>query len=236
LVAVVGGILALAGGAYAVARETSVFAVQSISVAGGSARVKAEVRKALAPELGHSLLRLDSGQLAGRVEAIPDVTSVRFDRAFPHTLRVRIRSERAVLLLRRGHDSWVVSSRGRVMRKITKPARSNLPRLWVRKSASVKLGQMLPMYQGLLAAAAVAPIASGAFPGGIRTVVSSQTELTLVLARGPQIRLGDVGDLRLKLAIAHRILRIAAAQASTAAAAYVDVSVPGRPVLGTSKP
>ena len=40
-----------------VARETSVFAVRTIEVHSGSPRVKAEVQKALAPELGRSLLR-----------------------------------------------------------------------------------------------------------------------------------------------------------------------------------
>ena len=54
-------------------------------------------------------------------------------------------------------------------------------------------------------------------------------ELTLVLGGGLELRLGDTGDLRLKLAIARRILR--ATVAATAAAGYLDVSVPERPVL-----
>ena len=46
-----------------------------------------------------------------------------------------------------------------------------------------------------------------------------------------QVRLGDAGDLRLKLAIAKRILRVVG---GTAATGYVDVSVPERPVANSN--
>lgn len=230
-VAVGAGILLLAAGAYAAAIETSLFAVRTIAISGGSPRVEAEVRKALAPELGRSLLRIDAAALERTAAAIPAVISVRLDRSFPNTLRVRIKPERAVLLLRRAQASWVVSARGRVLREIGNPRRSSLPRLWVPKGTPVRTGATLGRYTGMLAAAAVAPIARDAFPGGVRSVLSSGTQLTLVLGAGPQIRLGDIGDLRLKLAIAKRIMRIAGPGASTNA--YIDVSVPERPVLGS---
>jgi hypothetical protein len=225
----------LAVGAYAVARETSLFAVQTIDVVGGSPRVKAEVRRALAPEIGHSLISVSDAEIDRRVAKLPDVVSVTFDRSFPSTLNVTVRAERAVLLVRQGSSSWVVSSHGRVMRKVAKPGKSSLPRLWLPKSVHVALGETLPRYDGKLAAAAVAPIAPGVFQGGIRNVASSPDQLTLVLAAGPQIRLGDIGDLNLKLTIARRILHIAAQSTTSPSAAYIDVSVPGRPVLGTGE-
>jgi cell division protein FtsQ len=227
------GVLALAGGAYALARNTSIFSVRTIEVSGGSPRVQAQVRKALAPELGRSLVTVGGGEVAHRADSLPDVVSVRFDRAFPHTLHVIVRPERAVLLARQGRSSWVVSSRGRVMRKIGNPRRSSLPRLWLPKSVHVAVGERLPLYDGSLAAAAVAPIAPGTFHGGVQEVVASQTELTLKLGSGMQVRLGDLGDLRLKLTIAHRIMRFAAGEGAATAGAYVDVSVPQRPVLGS---
>jgi hypothetical protein len=52
--------------------------------------------------------------------------------------------------------------------------------------------------------------------------------LTLVLGGGLEVRLGDHGDLQLKLAIARRILR--ASTAPVSAGDYLDVSVPERPV------
>jgi hypothetical protein len=48
----------------------------------------------------------------------------------------------------------------------------------------------------------------------------------LLFASGTQLRLGDSGDLKLKLAIAKQLLPL------TRGAAYVDVSVPERPVAG----
>ncbi|HEX4521172.1 MAG TPA: FtsQ-type POTRA domain-containing protein [Gaiellaceae bacterium] len=229
------GILLVAGLAYLGALETSVFAVGTIDVSGGSPQVKAEVRHALSPVLGTSLLRVDDRALARRVEALPDVVSVRFDRSFPHTLHVTVKPERAVLLARQGKAAWVVSARGRVMRAVANPKHSKLPRLWLAKDVHVSVGQTLDAADGKLAAAAVAPVTGATFAGGVRTVDSGPQALTLVLKSGPQVRLGGIGNLHLKLTIARRILRIAAGE-STTAPAYVDVSVPERPVLGSQQP
>ena len=225
------GLLVLAAGAYAAALETSVFAVRRLAVGGGSPRAQAEVRRALAPELGRSLLRVSGADLDRRTAKLPDVISVRFDRAFPHTLRVTVKAERAVLLLRRVKESWVVSARGRVMRKIPSPKSSSLPRMWIPKGTPVAVGETLSRANGALAAAAVAPIGKKTLPGGVRFVVSGASELTLVTGAGLEIRLGDIGDLRLKLAIARRILQRVGAAATRDS--YIDVSVPERPVLAT---
>jgi hypothetical protein len=218
-----------------VARDTSVFAVRTIEVHSGSPRVKAEVSHALAPELGRSLLRVDEGALTRQLDALPDVLSATFERSFPNTLVVTVHAERAVLLVRQGSSSWVVSARGRVMRKVANPRHSRLPRLWLPKSIQLAAGETLPLDEGRMAAAAVAPIARRAYPGGVRTVVTGKDALTLVLGEGTQLRLGDLGDLRLKLAIARRILHVAATNGDTSPA-YVDVSVPERPVLAAQQP
>ena len=53
-----------------------------------------------------------------------------------------------------------------------------------------------------------------------------------VLRSGLEIRFGDRQDLRLKLAIAPRILATVAVGATRG---YIDVSVPERPVVGSAK-
>jgi cell division protein FtsQ len=227
------GVGALAVGAYLVALETSVFTVRTIVIVGGSPQVQAEVRQALAPQVGRSLLRVSIGQIDAEVAPIPDVVSVHVNRVFPHTLHVVVRPEHGVLLVHQGNDSYVVSSLGRVMGRVFHPLRSALPRLWLKKSVPVSVGATLPLYDGRLAAAAVVPDTLGSFRGGVREVASSPSELTLVLATGAQVRLGDIGDLGLKLTIARRILQIAAARPGASGPPYVDVSVPERPVLGT---
>jgi hypothetical protein len=74
--------------------------------------------------------------------------------------------------------------------------------------------------------AAVAPLQPLHVRVDVRQVRTGDGELTLVLASGTELRLGDSGDLRLKLAIAKQLLQL------TGDAAYVDVSVPERPVAG----
>jgi cell division septal protein FtsQ len=231
-VAIVFGGVVLAGGAYAAALETTVFSVRNIVIVGGTPRVKDELREALATELGRSLLRIGSSEIDRRVATIPDLVGVSYDRQFPHTLRVRVDAERPVLLLRRGRDTWLVSARGRVMQRLRTPKRSSLPRVWVPKGTAVELGATLPAADGGIAAAALAPITRHTFPTSVRFVRVSGSELTLVLHSGLQVRLGDLGDLRLKIAIAQRILHAVGADVSTSG--YLDVSVPERPVVSAT--
>ncbi len=226
-------LLGVAVGAYAAARETSVFAVREVEIVGGSPRLQAEVRKALAPEVGTSLVRIGGGEIDRRVARVPGVLSVRFDRDFPHTLRVVVTPERAVLLLRRGSEGWVVSARGRVLRTVRNVRVSSLPRAWVPKDAAVRVGEILAPEHGAVAATVLAPLAASNFPARVRAVRAKESELTLVLRSGLELRLGDSGDLRLKLAVARRILAV---QAADATPVYVDVSVPERPVVGDGNP
>ena len=130
--------------------------------------------------------------------------SLTFDRRFPHTLRVGS-SPSGLLLLRRGQGLARLRAR-RVMRRLANPRRSSLPRLWVPKGAAVSVGATLGAADGAVAAAALVPVAAGAFPRS-RAVREGEGELTLVMDSGVEVRLGTLGDLRLKLAIARRILR-----------------------------
>lgn len=219
-----------AAGAYFAARNTSVFSVQTIEVRGGTPAVRAQVESALAPERGTSLLRVGGGVLAQRLDGVSGVQSFRYDRRFPHTLEVVIRAERPVLVLRQGTAAYLVAADGRVLRTLAHPRLSGLPRLWVTHQTDVRVGEQLPP-AGLAAAVALAPLRAAPLPGGVRTVESSDKVLNLDLGSGFQVRLGDLGDLRLKLAIARRLLHMTGAAAG---AGYLDVSVPERPVLNTN--
>jgi cell division protein FtsQ len=226
-------IVVLAIGAYAAARETSVFAIRELSIVGGTPRLQAEVGKALAPELGRSLVQVSGGDVSRRLEAVPGVLSARIDRRFPHTLRVVVVPERPVLLLRRGSKGWVVSARGRVLRPVGNTRLSSLPRAWVPAATAIEVGKVLPADGIGAAATALAPIAGTRFPARVKAVRSGKKELTLVLGSGVEVRLGDSGDVRLKLAVARRILVVLGADST---ATYLDVSVPERPVVGGLDP
>lgn len=226
------GLLAAAGALYLVARQTSLFAVTTFDVRGGTPAIRAEVRTALAADQGRSLLRVDRGQVAGLLATVPDVASFRFDRHFPHTLRVTIRAERAALVLRRGPDAFLVSTTGRVLRRLPHPRASSLPRVWLRAQTQIAVGQELAAADGAAAASAIAAARAVGLRYAVRTVTGGGEGLTLVLPSSFEVRLGDPGDLRLKLTIAGRIL--AAETAVTTAAGYLDVSVPERPVLSAN--
>jgi len=230
---VLGFALALvAVGAYLGARNTSVFAVQTLDVRGGNDEIRQQVRDALAGERGTSLLRVNTSVVASDVDPIPGVRSFTIDRAFPHTLRVTVKREVPVLVVRQvpGRAAFLVGASGRVIRTLPHSRLSHLPRLWVTKAVGVQVGSPLPP-QLAAAATALAPLQGAALPGGVSTVRLGKDELTLTLGGGLQVRLGDTGDLRLKLAIARRILGLTAA--ATGGTGYLDVSVPVRPVLST---
>jgi cell division protein FtsQ len=224
-------IVAAAGGAYVAAVDTSLFAVRSLDIRGGTPAIRARVRAALEGEAGTSLLRIKGGDLASRLAAIPDVLSFRFDRDFPHTLRVVVRREHAALVLRHGADAYLVSATGRVLRPLRHPQLSSLPRYYVPKTVQISIGEPLPA-ERVPAAAAVAVAAGVRLPGGVAQVQDDDGSLALELGGGVEIRLGAADDLRLKLAIARRILQTTGAAAG--GTGYLDVSVPERPVLNAN--
>ncbi len=217
-------LLAAGLGAYAAARETSLFAVQEIAVESARPDLAARVRRALRPLLGSSLVAFEAGDADRLLARIPDIAAVRYDRDFPHTLRVAVRQERAVALLRQGSQAWLASAAGRALRLVHRPY-PPLPRVWIPRSVDVISGERLtgPV---ALALRTLAPLVRAPFPVPVRAVRASETELTLVLATGTEVRLADGGDLALKLAVARTIV----SQAGNAR--YIDVSTPERVVAG----
>jgi cell division protein FtsQ len=221
------GIAAAAIGGYLVTRDTSVFAVDTIEVDGASPAVALQVKHAVRGDLGTSLLRLDLDRVREEVAAVPTVARATLDRAFPHTLRIVVVPEQPVAVVRQGAASWLVSARGRIMASLPHGARPRLPRIWVAKGAPFAVGAIVP--DGLdVSLAAVAPLQTMRFPARVASVRAETDELSLVLHSGVELRLGDDTDVRLKLAVAAKVLPLVAADAR-----YVDVSVPERPVAGS---
>jgi cell division protein FtsQ len=222
-------LVAVAAGAYTVARQTSAFAIGRFDVTGAPADVQQQVRRVLAPLVGTNLLALDGSALARRAESLPTVVSIRFDRAFPHTLRIHVVPEVPVAVLHRGNETWLLSARGRVVKRVPTGTYPALARVWVPRKADVAVGAFLAPDTGGTAARALALAAR--FPAHISTASLAHGELVLRLRSGLELRLGASTDVRLKLAIARRALAHL-----PAGAAYVDVSVPERPVAGPDNP
>ena len=217
----------LAGlGLYAVARTTSAFAVDRVAVQGAPPEVAAEVRKAVAPALGESLLRLDLADLLRRAENVPTVASASVDRSFPHTLEISVVPEVPVAVLRQGSSSWLVAAGGRVVAALERGMRPRLPRIWLRRNVDVRVGESL---QGLQrrAVAAVAPLVESPLPAAVTSVAVDADQLNLALRSGIEVRLGDASDLAVKLEVARHVL-----PQLSGLRGYLDVSVPERPVAG----
>jgi cell division protein FtsQ len=230
-----GVVLALAVG-YLAARQSALFAVETIEIRGAPPAVSDSVRTALRPVEGESLLRLDLDSLASRLAAIPSVRKASFDRAFPHTLRVTVQAERPVAVLRRGSEAWLVSARGRVIRRLQQPRLSRLPRIWVPLTVAAAAGDRLADGVALRAVNVLAVLGNSRQPLPARVAHARVTdrELTLVLAAGTELRLATEDELELKLAVARRVL-LALNPAVDGWPGYVDLTVPGRPVVGDDR-
>jgi len=222
------GLVALAGGGYIAARETSLFSVQRVEVSGSRPLVVRRVNEALAPLAGKSLLSVDAAAIDRRLEALPDVTLVSYDRAFPHTARIVVWAERPVAVLRRGSEAWLVSERGRILQKLGDHPDLTLPRIWLASAGVPGDGALLSDDEALQPALALGRLLSidRRFLGRVGQAREDAGNLALVLRTGTELRLGPGDDLALKLAVARRILRLV-----DPGAQYVDVSVPERPVV-----
>ena len=222
--------VAAAAGLYVLARETPMFALQRIEVEGASPGVASHVRAALAPLDGTSLLALHRADVERRLAPLTDVATASYDRSFPHTLRVTVRAEHAVAVARRGAKAWLVSGEGRVIAQAATGTRRSLPRIWLTQSGDPEAGAALVDRQGLRAVRALAIARRTRFRTRIWNAKAQAHELTFLLGSGLQLRLGDARAVRLKLAVATRVLP----QLRGGGYTYLDVSDPGRPVAGTN--
>jgi cell division protein FtsQ len=218
------GVLAVVGVAYVVATSTPVFAVERVDVRGAPPAVTREVTAATRDLVGRSLVTIDADDVEGTIRALPAVAGVSVDRAFPHTLVVKVAPERPVAVVRRGDRSWLATGAGKIIRQIETGTERGLPRLWLAKGTTIRLGGMVPA-GWVPAARALAEAHSVGLGSRVKGIRPVGDELTLVLRRGTELRLGRATEVGLKLTVAARVLRLVGGSTT-----YVDVSVPQRPV------
>jgi cell division protein FtsQ len=217
-------LIALAGGAYLVARETSIFAVQQIDVEGATPALAARIRAALEPLEGTSLVSFGRGAADRRLAGFPEIASVRYDRDFPHTLRVRVTVELPVAVLRKATDAWLVSASGRVLGALAPGSYPPLPRIWLAAETGVTVGAPIETGHALTVATV---LRTARFPVHVLAVRDDgDGQVVLQISGGREVRLGDTSNLNVKLAVAAAVLPHAAD------ALYIDVSVPTRAVAG----
>jgi len=227
VVGVIVGILALG---YLAARSTSLFALQSVAVSGAGRAVETDVRTALRPLDGESLVTIDAGRVERQLSTLPSILSARVDRAFPHELRIVIVPERPVVVLRSGRGAWVVSERGRVISPVESKAERRLPRIWLAAGATFEPGATLGLAAASKALKVIAALPAQ-FPVQVRTARATEAGLVLVLVTGMEVRLGSAAELDAKLASTAAVLG-GLSIAERAELDYLDVTLPERPVGG----
>jgi cell division protein FtsQ len=220
---------------YLGARVTPVFAVRTIEVTGGPESVRTAAKHAAEPVKGKSLVALDGVALVEDLEALPSVRSASYDRAFPSTLRISVRPEVPLAVARVGGDRWLVSERGRVIRRYPSASGDHYPVFALPPRPNVVPGSFLEDAAAVIVLAALSEMPDR-FPARVAEVRLKNGELTMDLRApwgGPEVRLGEAEDLRAKLAAAAVVIRSLDAD-YRGSVAYVDVSVPERTVVGTN--
>jgi cell division septal protein FtsQ len=218
--------------AYLAARTTPLFAVRTVEVSGAPASLSEDVRRATARFTGTSLVALDGTALIRRIESLPTVVSARYDRAFPHTLRIFVVPERPVAVIVQGSAGWVVSERGRVVSRTGRRGLDNYPRIDFEAAQGLTSGQTIRDPRALVPVRALARI-DETFPVRVRAGRLEGGKLVLVLSASTELRLGEPLDLDVKLAAAARVLA-ALSRAERARLVYLDVSLPERTVAATN--
>jgi cell division protein FtsQ len=225
-------VCAVSGLLYLAARETPVFALRDVEVRGAPAEVRQAVVREIGDLRGQSLVALDGAAVVRRLENLPSVRSVSYDRAFPHTLRLVVQAERPVAIIHAGEGAWVISVRGRVIGAALPKAARGLPRIKAGGNRALAAGEFVgdATTRTVLAALALAP---KQFPLPLHAARLEDGELTFVLAGAggsrPELLLGEPADVAVKLRVAALVLRHLSSE-ERASLAYLDVSLPDRPV------
>jgi cell division protein FtsQ len=183
LVLIVVAVLALAAALTWVVAFSSLLGVRTVQVRGTQLLNYAQVRAASGVVRGTPLVRLDTGDIAHRVERLRQVESARVETSFPSTVSIVVVERRPVGYVRTSGGADLVDRHGVHFRTVH-AAPAALPRF------------VLPSGpQARSTGAALATVAA-ALPATLRKSVSSiqaldPTSITLVLSHGRIVRWGS---------------------------------------------
>ncbi|NLE73187.1 MAG: FtsQ-type POTRA domain-containing protein [Actinobacteria bacterium] len=193
----------------------------------------AEIEQALAGAIGTNLLRLNVRPLEGKLQSIPYVREAHVHPRFPDGIEVRlVEYEPFGVIQGRSEELWVIADDGRVLEQEIQDGPSPLgPTLVPRQEIWPGAGHFLPTNfagaLGLLELLRVReywlvqhPVAS--------VEIDTEAHLTMVLAGGPEVRMGDPTDLETKLQVAELVIDRWLEEGK--ALQYVDVQIWDRPV------
>jgi cell division protein FtsQ len=221
--AVIVAIVALGGGAWLWLRNSSLVAVQRVTVVGVSGRDAGQIRAALvAAARNMTTLNVKMGALRTAVQPFPVVKQLHVITDFPHRMRIDVTEQVPVATISASGQQVAVSGDGTLLHGSTIPGSVPTIPLSVSPGGTHVTGTTMRIVR-LLAAA----------PYQLLSKVSQATEsgslgLVAQLRNGPKLVFGTGDDLGAKWGAAAAVL----ADSGSAGADYIDVTVPSRPVAG----
>ena len=224
--AAIGGLVALVliAGYFLWFRNSSLVAVDEVKVEGATSSQE-EIAAALAEAAdGMSTLNVDEQELARSVSGFPTVASIRVDAGFPSSLTVHVTERLPVAEAELGGERVAVSADG-----------TPLPGVEVRGAKLPQLDEDATAEDGSLSQLGAAQAAAlGGAPselGGRIEAAAWDPErggVVIELEGAPELRFGGGEDAERKWRAVAAVL----ADPDLGTPAYLDVSVPERPVTG----
>lgn len=197
-------------------------AVNTVTVRGAQHTKVAQLEQAAGVVKGDALFWLSTDDAVKGLQAVPYVRRAKVTKEWPDTVHITV-TERTPAAWAEGSTGKVlVDGDGRVLEVVDAPP-PGLPQLVGLTAVPAPGGTVVP--DGPARAAGVLPPLAA---GGTRSVTGADGSLTMQLANGAEVRLGDATQLRAKVAAAVAVLGAMGDQPVH----YVDVSVPTNPVAG----
>jgi len=212
--------LVLAAGYQFWLRDSSLVAVEKVSVTGLTTKDAARVRASLV-SAAHSMttLHVQRSELERAIAGYPVVRALEVRIDFPHGLTIHVVEHRPAALV----GDLPVAGDGTILRGL--PIEGKLPTISSRGSMH---GDRLTDAPALHAAR-VAGGAPGALRGRLERIeVRSGDGIIVEVRDGPELIFGDATHVHAKWIAATRVL----ADPEAAGATYIDVRLPGRPAAG----
>ncbi|HEY6415295.1 MAG TPA: FtsQ-type POTRA domain-containing protein, partial [Acidimicrobiales bacterium] len=215
------GVVATVVGA-AVATQTPLLDVDRVRIDGVGHTTATDVRRVAGISPGDTMIGVDAGGAAARVEDLPWVEEATVARRWPGTVEIHV-TEREPLALVEVAEGRValVDGDGRVL-EVTRQPPAGLPEVTGVSSRRIAEGDELG--RATRDALTILRAVRERLPG---VVASVSSDLDAALAAGGEIRFGSTDDLDDKIVAVETVL----ADVDTDCLELLDVRVPGSPAL-----
>jgi cell division protein FtsQ len=212
-VAVIGWLLTL----------TPLLDVDRVEVGGAIRLTPDGVRAVSGLDRGDPLLRVDTGDVAQRVERLPWVSDAKVERRFPGTVAITVVEREPAAVVSHGGQLALADEHGRILDSVASAPRGLVV---VDLAAAVPApGERVP--SDVRGALELATRAADELPSAVQAVRADSGGVALALAEGGSVHLGSLDDLDAKLMAVAAVVD----QVDLRCLAVLDVRVPASPAL-----